>query len=318
VSAPLLLDPFEHEVTLADEPRVLSFSPRGFELDLVALMRHMAFDLVGAIPRPLGKVSEELSGEGGPLRFASSFFQIGPSVLSVTTEIEEVGARHRVLELLGVTEDVRVRLNLTELQPDSLEGVSPLGLAEVDEGRSLGQVRIWGNESGLIADTRRSLGRSMASVGLESRVLDRSVREPRYKPPLAARLALDGLPHDDLKVMDILLELLKRMAVEGISRRAPRQIGAHRDRVRRKGSIVSYAYETHRAGTGVLHTRRREVEAGAERPGLVRTFLVGGLRGGARLRIRDVGGRASADFAGTAASVEAIRQVLVLSMRGHD
>lgn len=320
MTAPLLLDPFEHEMTLADDPRTLSFAPRAFEVPPLELLRHLAFDLVGQIPRPLGDVSESLaaiSGGEGAFKFESSCFQVGASVLAIQTSIEELGARHRVLEFLGVGEDLRVRINYAELNRD-LGKLPAAARAELDEGRSLGQVRIWGNEASLIANTRRTLGRAFNTLGLESRILDRSVPEPTYRPPAAGRFTIENFPHDDLRVMEILLALLRQMPVEGASKRAPRRIGAHRDRVRRKGSIVSYAYETHRAGTGVLHMRRREVEAGVERPGLVRTFVAAGLAGGARLRIRDVGGRAVAEFAGSSESVEAIRNGLTSVMGAAD
>jgi hypothetical protein len=64
--------------------------------------------------------------------------------------------------------------------------------------------------------------------------------------------------------------------------------------------------------------RRREVEAGPERPGLVRTFNVVGLRGAGRLRIRDVGGRALAEVAGARETVDATIGFLAerLGMRG--
>ncbi|MGE0707533.1 MAG: hypothetical protein AB7N76_10690 [Planctomycetota bacterium] len=316
MTAPLLLDPFEHEVFLADEPRVLSFAPRAVEIPLDELLRHLAFDLVGAIPRPLGQVSEPLD-EAGTRRHQSAFFQLGASVLAITTEISEPGARHRVLELLGIGEDVRVRLNLSEVLGEGQAGLSPAALAEVDEGRSLGQVRLWGNEPSLLGEHRRALSRGLLAAGLESRVLDRSVEEPVYRPPAADRLHLDTLHTDDLRVMEVLLALLRQMPVPGSEKRTPRQIAAHQDRVRRKGSIVGYSYETHRAGSGVLHIRRREVEAGAERPGLVRTFVVAGLAGGARLRIRDVGGRAVAEVAGSEAAVDAIGKALAFAMGGH-
>lgn len=314
MTAPLVLDPFEQEVTLADEPRVLSFGARAFSVPMVELMRHLSFDLVGAIPRPLGQLREPLAPG---LEFETAFFQVGESVLAINTEIELVDGRHRVLELLGLSEDLRLRLNLWEprgaLRPD----LPALASAELDEGRSLGQVRVWGNEPSLVAETRRTLGRQLHTLGLDTRTLERSVCEPVYVPPAGDRLTLEALPHDDLKVTEILLALLRQMPVETANKRAPRQISTHKDRIRRKGAIVSYAYETHRAGTGVLHSRRREVEAGAERPGLVRTFVLAGLRGGSRLRIRDVGGRVSAEFAGTGEAVQAIRKSLVFAMGGH-
>lgn len=319
MSAPQLLDPFEREITLAEEPRVLSFSSRGFKIPLEELLRHLAFDLVSAIPRSLGHVQEEIPADDEVFTFRSEFFQVGPSVLAVGTEIEQPRASHRVLELLGVKEDIRVRLNLTRF-PEAVLTAKDLPVAmreSVEEGRSLGQVRIWGNEPGLVAEVRRTLARQMHHAGIESRVLDRSVEEPLYHPPAGYRLHLDGLPSSDLQVADMLLELLSRMPVEGAQRRAPRQISTHKSRVRRKGAIVSYRYETHRSGTGVLHMRRREVEAGVERPGLVRTFIVAGIRGAARLRIRDVGGRTNAEFAGTEEAVDVLGAYLTQAMGGR-
>ena len=115
----------------------------------------------------------------------------------------------------------------------------------------------------------------------------------------------------------VLLALLAKLPVEKAQIRAPRRVSAHADRIRRKNSIVSFRYETHRAATGVLHLRRREVEAGLERPGLVRTFNLAGLRGAARLRIRDVGGRTMAEFAGVPETVQAISEFLERNMGGR-
>lgn len=311
-----LADPFEHEVFLSEEPRVLSFSPRAFSIPLEELLRHLAFDLVGGIPKPLGQVEEDLSSDG-PLRFRSSFAQVGPSVLAIATEIEEREAQHRVLELLGVKEDVRLRLNMTQLSPPA-EGEVPHAFADaIAAGRPLGQVRIWGNEPTLVGEIRRTLARQILHAGIETKALDRHVIEPVYRPPAAGHMVLESMPSDDLLVVQLLLDLLARNPVEGSQRRAPRQISTHNTRVRRKNSIVSYAYETHRAGTGVLHMRRREVEAGHERPGLVRTFVLAGLQGAARLRIRDVGGRVHAEFAGAERAVEELGAFLERSLGGR-
>ncbi len=317
IASPILIDPFEQEVTLAEEPRVLCFAPRCFELSREELLRHLAFDLVGGIPRPLGSVREQLEQDGAPVRFASDFYQVGPSVLAVTTEIEEREATHRVIELLGVAEDIRVRLNLTRLPPPHNGELSPAARDVVAGGWALGQVRIWGSESSRVTDIRRTLGKQMVGAGIESRILDRTVDEPVYRPPAGDRLLLDALPDDDVRVGDLLLSLLRQLPAEGALRRAPRQIALHTDRIRRKAAIVSFRYETHRAGTGVLHVRRREVEAGVERPGLVRTFNLAGLRGGARVRLRDVGGRASVEFAGAAPTVAALRAWFCLELGGR-
>ncbi len=319
IVSPPLLDPFEHELTLADLPRVLSFSHKAFEIPLPDLVKTWAYDLVGAIPRPLGSVREEIPLESSLLTFESSSFQVGASVLAMCTEIRQAGVTHRVLELLGIKEDIRVRFNMTHHDLALLDsfGLSPGAEDVVRNGRNLGQVRIWGSESSPRGDVRTTLARTMLNLGLDCRVLDRSVEEPIYRPPTAYRLALDQLPHKDLKVADLLLALLESLPVDKCQRRAPKRIACHNDRIRRKGSIVSFRYETHRAATGVLHMRRREVEAGLERPGLVRTFNVAGLRGAARLRIRDVGGRASAEFAGTVDTVEHIQDALIRSMGGR-
>ncbi|MBL4850545.1 MAG: hypothetical protein JKY65_33930 [Planctomycetes bacterium] len=274
---------------------------------------------MGAIPKPLGKLKESLSlgSNEGPASFASAFYQVGPSVLAITTEIEEAKGSHRVLELLGLAEDLRLRINMTLPGGEALAKLGAEEKAALEAGRSLGQVRVWGNETGLVSTTRRALARQMRGTGLETQVLSRSAEEPIYEAPVTERLSLDVFSDNDLRVTAHLLELLKGMAAEGALTRAARQMAASRNRVRRKGSIVSYAYETHRAGTGVLHIRRREVEAGAERPGLVRTFVIAGLRGGARLRIRDLGGRAHAEYAGTRESVAAIRAALLATLGGR-
>lgn len=304
------VDPFEVEHPLLPGAQALSFAPRALELPLEELVRLMAFDLVGAIPRPAGAVDERLGEPGRGLLYAASFFQIGQSVLGVATEIDEGTRRHRVVELLGAGGDSRVRMNLTLLrQPDP--ALSRQGQDAVAAGRPLGQVRIWtGNEPTAAADKRQRLARSLASAGLDVQTLPAGEAEPMYRPPAADRLAVE-LPSQDIKVAGDLLGLLLHQPVEGQAPRPPRRIGVHAERVRRPdGTIVSWHFETHRGATGVVHARRREVEAGFERPGLVRTFNVAGLRGAGRLRIREVGGKAVAEFAGTRESVAAIRQGL--------
>ncbi|RMG15712.1 MAG: hypothetical protein D6731_07755 [Planctomycetota bacterium] len=315
---PPLLDPFEQELTLAEVPRVLSFAPRAVEIDLEDLVRSWSFDLVGAIPRPLGTVRESFTApERGPIDYLCAAYQVGSSTLALATEITEPAARHRVLELLGVREDVRLRINLALLSPDAEDGLTRAARAEVEAGRPLGQVRVWGNDSPARGEARLHADRVLRNLGFDARLLDRTVREPTYVPPAGGRRVLTALPSDDLRAVDALLALLGLLPVEGVDRRAPRRVAAHTDRLRRKGSIVSYRYETHRAATGVLHLRRREVEAGVERPGLVRTFNLAGLRGGARLRIRDVGGRCSAEFAGTPDSVRVIAAALERQLGGR-
>ena len=210
---------------------------------------------------------------------------------------------------------------MTQYDPatlDSKNSFSETARQNILEGRALGQVRVWGRAADSErAEVRATVARQMQSAGMAMRVLDRSVAEPQYAPPASDRMTLDGMPHDDLKVAHTLLELLDRLPVEGAQVRNPRRISVERKRSRRKGSIVTFNYETHRSATGVLHIRRREVEAGVERPGLVRTFNVAGLRGAGRLRIRDVGRRVIAHFAGTPETVDTIRTVLAGKMGGR-
>jgi hypothetical protein len=242
-------------------------------------------------------------------------------MLALCTLINQETARHRVLELLGVKEDLRVRLNMTHYSPKVLEKrnrFSAMARQAIEQDRALGQVRVWGRSaSSERAEVRATVARQMRSAGMDMRILDRTVAEPLYSPPAAARLTLDAFPHDDLKVAHYLLELLDQLPVEGAQVRNPRRISVERNRSRRKGSIVTFRYETHRSSTGVLHIRRREVEAGVERPGLVRTFNVAGLRGAGRLRIRDVGRRVIAHFAGTPETVAAIAKILRGTMGGR-
>lgn len=306
--APTHLDPFENELTLAPEPRVLSFASRGLELPLDDLMRHLAFDVVGAIPRALGELQESISEP--PFTYRLRTYHLGQAVLGLATEISEPEAQHRVLELLGVGEDVRIRVNMTRLQAAPGEQHASVQQA-VAAGRALGQVRIWAGESTVAGELRRALSRQLQSAGIDTQVLVRDVPEPEYRPPAAARLSFEVLPVSDARVAAELVAILNQFPVPGQPVRPARQLGAHQSRARKASSIVSHTFEVHRAGTGVLHMRRREVEAGVERPGLVRTFNLAGLAGAARVRIRDVGGRASAELAGTRAAVDALREALV-------
>ena len=312
--ASLIVDPFENELTLAQEPRVLSFGPKGLELPLDELVRHLAFDVVGAIPRTLGEVVEAIGDPGAPpFSYRLRFYHLGQAVLALATEIEEPDAQHRVLELLGVAEDVRIRVNMTRWKrvlPEQHPSVQQV----TQQGRSLGQVRIWAGEGPAAGDLRRMLSRQLQSAGIDSNTLVRDVPEPIFRPPCAGRVALDALPFDDGRVAAELVMLLGQLTVPGAPARPARQVGAHQSRVRKPTSIVTHAFETHRSGSGVLHMRRREVEAGVERPGLVRTFNLAGLRGAARLRIRDVGGKATAEFAGTRAAVDEIHRLLMERM----
>ena len=316
MTATPVLDPFETESTLATEPRVLAFSPRAFEMPMQELLRHIAFDLVGAIPRPLGEVREQAAEKGkGPLSYKLNFFHLGQAVLALTTEIEEAHAEWRVLELLGMGADLRLRLNMTRLrEPDGLNGEEA---DAVRAGQPLGQVRIWSNDNSRSASVRHTLARQLRGAGVETHALGRGAAEPTYRPPAARRMTLESLPEKDLDVCDELLALMNVLPVEGALRRSPRRMGEHHERLRKGNGIVSHHDEIHRAATGVLHMRRREVEAGIERPGLVRTFNVAGLAGAARLRIRDVGARAVAEYAGSPGAVKAIEKALQTSMGGR-
>lgn len=311
MSTPLLLDPFEIEHTLASAPRVLAFSPRGFEIPLEELLRHLAFDIVGGIPRPLGDLLEEELKPGFRYRLRS--FHLGQGILALATEISDHSGDHRALELLGIGRDARVRLNL--VRPHDVSELPSAVQSRVASGWSLGQVRVWANDSK--ADIRRVLSRQLKHAGVETEVLPRDVQEPIYLPPAAGRIVLDRLPSDDFRVVELLLQLIRDLHPEGGPPRPARRVGLGQQRVRDKEAIVSYRCEIHRVLSGVVHARRREVEAGVERPGLVRTFNVAGIGGAGRLRIRDVGGRASAEYAGVPASVKVIEGHLVETMGGR-
>jgi len=316
VTATPVLDPFETESTLATDPRVLAFSPRAFEMPMQDLLRHVAFDLVGAIPRALGEVREQFAErKQGPRSYKLGFSHLGQAVLALTTEIEEPHAQWRVLELLGMGADLRLRLNMTRLHDAS--GLQGEEADAVRAGQPLGQVRIWSNDNSRSASVRHTLARQLRAAGIETHALGRGAVEPTYQPAAAGRLTLEALPEQDLEVCDELLALMAVLPVEGALRRSPRRMGEHHERLRKGNSIVSHHYEIHRAATGVLHMRRREVEAGIERPGLVRTFNVAGLAGAGRLRIRDVGTRAVAEFAGSRATGKAITKGLGSRMGGR-
>ncbi|MCA8920396.1 MAG: hypothetical protein KDD82_01230 [Planctomycetes bacterium] len=311
MSTPLLLDPFEIEQTLASAPRVLAFSPQGFEIPLDVLLRHLAFDIVGGIPRPLGEIVEDDLLPGFRYRLRS--FHLGQGILALATEISDHAGEHRALELLGIGKDARVRLNLT--RPRDVSALPPMVQSRVAAGWSLGQVRVWANDAK--SEIRRVLSRQLVHAGVENEVLPRHVEEPVYCPPAAGRLFLDHLPDDDFRVVELLLQLVRDMHPAGGPPRPARRVGLGDQRVRHKEAIVSYRCEIHRVQSGVVHARRREVEAGVERPGLVRTFNVAGIGGAGRLRIRDVGGRASAEFAGTPTSIEHVAAHLTQHMGGR-
>lgn len=314
VVAPTLHDPFEVEHTLWPEPRALSFAARIMDLPIDELVRGVAFDLVGAVPKLLGVATEPHPGGG---TYAVAYFQLGEPSLAIVTELELPDGVHRVLEVLGIGGESRVRLSAA--RPRALPAdASRTARQALAAGRALGQARLWAPEAGpMIHDLRRGLLRQLVNAGLEPQVLGRNAREPLYRPAAAERLALDALPLDDVRVIDELMGLLAQHPVEGVALRPPRQLGHQLERARRDGAIVAIRCETHRHATGVLHVRRREVEAGVERPGLVRAFNVAGLRGCARLRIRDVGGRALAEWAGSREAVDALRPALARAFGGR-
>jgi hypothetical protein len=306
-----LVDPFEPEQTLAPEPRLLSFSARALDAPTDELVRSLAFDLCGAIPRPLGETDERPQEDE---RARLAFYQVGQHALAIVSDLDRPAARFRVFELLGTGGDTRVRVNLVLVRDPSAFELSRSALEAVAAGRPLGQVRLWGDPT-QTAEMRRTIGRQIGD--LDPLSLDALAREPLYAPPDSTRLVLDPLPVSDVKVAGELLALLAAMPVEGQHVRPPRRIGVHQERVRREAVIVSWHFEVHRGGTGVVHARRREVESGVERPGLVRTFVVAGLRGAARVRLRDVGGKCAAEIAGSRASVAAIRDALSRSFGGR-
>lgn len=301
-----ILDPFEQEQTLAAEPRLLSFAPRALTLPTEELVRSLAFDLCGAIPRPVGETDERLKDDE---RARLSFFLVGQHALAIVSDLERPAARFRVIELLGTGGDTRVRVNVVQVRDPRAFELSRPALDAVDAGRPLGQVRLWGDPAHT-AEMRRTIARQLAGAGLDALSLDALAREPLFVPEDAARVVLDPLPPSDVKVAGELLGLLASFPVEGQQVRPPRRIGAHEERVRREGAIVSWRFEVHRGGTGVVHARRREVEAGVERPGLVRTFVVAGLRGASRVRLRDVGGKCAAEVAGSREQVANLRDAL--------
>ncbi len=305
-------DPFEVEHLLLPDTKVLTFAPRALELPLEELVRLMAFDVVGQIPRANGGVEERVGENGAGFLFQSLFFQIGPSTLGIATEIDEGVARHRVLELLGLGGDVRARVCFSLLRDAaSRDGLPRSARDALAQGRSLGQVRLYHGEPTGTTELRRALTRGLVSAGVDPQALPGAeLKEPEFHPPAHRRLALE-LPPADIKVAGDLLGILALLPVDGQMPRPPRRIGHHQERVRREdGTIVSWRFETHRGATGIVFLRRRDVEAGLERPGLVRTFVVAGLKGATRLRVREVSGRAVAEVAGARAAVDTVAEAL--------
>jgi hypothetical protein len=297
MTSPPIDDPFEREHLLARDAGVLVFAPRAFEVSPDDLIRWVGLDLAAGVPHEIGTLAERFPAGrgGGVIDYSVRFYELGVGALAVATEIGEQERIHRVLEVLGVRGDVRARVNVTR----------PRGLSE-----PLGNVRVWGGEAGQPERAVASIHRHLRLLGLEPQPHGKSAPEPRFEPPAADRVAVE-LPAADASVLHPLVELLQSMPVEGVKPRPPRRISVLEDRVKRvDGGQIAYRYELHRVGTGVLHVRRREVESGSERPGLVRTWNVIGLRGGARLRLREVAGRAVAEIGGSRDGVSAVARFL--------
>jgi hypothetical protein len=320
VSAPPLLDPFEREHLLYEGAPLLRFSPKAFEVPLPEMLRWVGLDLAAGIPRDIASGEERLArSDGGEDVYTARLFQLGPA-LAITTEIVSADREYRVVELLGVKGDLRVRINLTRPRVTAIAGgAAPAHLTDGPREPGIGQVRVWGGEPGLATGARASIARDLKLMGIEVEPSREPVREPLWSPPMSSRVPLEAFPSDDAAVVTHLVDLARAHPSDGSKARAARRLIALEDRVKRgDGSAVLYRYELHRAGTGVVHMRRREVEAGPERPGLVRTFNVVGIRGAGRLRIRDVGGRALAEVAGARETVDTTIGFLAerLGMRG--
>ncbi len=295
-------DPSERELLLVRDASVLAFGPRAFEASAEELIKWIGLDLAAGVPFEVGALDEIYGTRKGEIRYAARFYQLG-SALAIVTDVEEPQAAHRVLEILGVKGDVRVRFNITRSRSRKLAtvGASP---GQREEAEPLGNVRVWGGEPGEAERAVASIHRHLRLLGIEPQAKEGP--EPRFEPPVADRWACE-LPGTDAPVTAALVELLLARGIENARVRPPRRMSLLEDRVKRAdGNSIAYRFEAHRAGSGVLHLRRREVEAGPGRPGLVRTWNVVGLRGGARLRVRDVGGRAVAEVGGSRDGVAAI------------
>jgi hypothetical protein len=347
VTSPPIEDPSEKELLLLNDAGVLAFGPHAFELETEELVRWIGVDLAARIPVEVGAVSERYPAGGGSAEvvYAARIFQLG-TTLAIATCIEEPLGSHRVVEVLGMKGDVRARVNMTRARsqlahmtarPDrNGAGTKKLtadssGASEGDRlvgGReqeveskggevpeALGNVRVWGGEPGEAERAAASIHRHLHLMGLEPQPKDGA--EPRFEPPAADRWACE-LPPLDATVTSALIELLQMAPVEGARTRLPRRLALLEDRVKRvDGGLIAYRFETHRAGTGVVHLRRREVEAGPGRPGLVRTWNLAGLRGGARVRVREVAGRAVAEAGGSREGVAAIARFLETRLSGR-
>jgi hypothetical protein len=303
VTAAPLEDPSERELVLHREAPALAFGPKALAVSPDELMRFVGLDLAAGVPIEIGTTGERFSLKRGEATTQARFFLLG-SALGIATDVDEPQAAHRVLEVLGIKGDVRVRINMTRARTRKLAPVGgPIEVAP-EAGEALGNVRVWGGEPGEAERALASIHRHLKLAGLEPSPAHEA--EPRFVPPAADRWLCD-LPLADIAVTTALIELLQAHTVEGARIRPPRRLALLEDRVKRAdGGLLAYRYEVHRAGTGLVHLRRREVEAGPGRPGLVRTWNVTGLRGGVRLRLRDVAGRAVAEAGGSREGVVAL------------
>lgn len=306
MTAASIEDPSERELLLVRDASVLAFGPRAFEASAEELIKWIGLDLAAGVPIEMGAIDESYTTRKGDVRYAARYYQLG-TALAVVTDVEEAQASHRVLEVLGVKGDVRVRFNITRSRSRKLATVGGAPGAR-EEAEPLGNVRVWGGEPGEAERAVASIHRHLRLLGLDPQA--KGGTEPRFEPPAADRYACD-LPSTDGPVTASLIELLLARAIEGARVRPPRRLSLLEDRAKRAdGNSIAYRFEAHRAGSGILHVRRREVEAGPGRPGLVRTWNVVGLRGGARLRLRDVAGRAVAEVGGSREGVAALTEFL--------
>ncbi len=307
MTAPFLEDPSERELRLVRDATVLAFAPRALEVSAEELIRWVGVDLAAGVPVEVGATSERYDARKGvTTAYAVRFFQLG-TALAIVTDVSEPRGSHRVLEVLGVRGDVRVRFNMARVRSRKLAAVG--GAASLpEEADPLGNVRVWGGEPGEAERASASILRHLRLVGLEPQPADGE--EPRFEPPAADRWSCE-LPAADGRVTEALVAILAARPVEGARVRPARRLTLLEDRVKRTGGdLIAYRFETHRAGTGFVHLRRREVEAGAGRPGLVRTWNVVGLGGGVRLRLREVAGRAVAEAGGSRESVAVVERFL--------
>jgi hypothetical protein len=305
-------DPFEREHLLVRDAPVLSFGPRAFELGAEELVRWIGLDLAAGVPKELGSVRERFPRGDDEIAFAVAFFQIS-TALAVFTEIEEPRGEHRVVEVLGVRGDLRARFNLARPRTRTLAASPRLPEADATQTlaapETLGNVRVFGSDTGEASRAVASIHRHMLLLGFEPRPESRP-GEHLFEPPAADRFVCE-LPAEDSVVAARLVEVVAALPVESARARPARRLAAFEERLKRPGgSLVLTRYELHRAGTGVLHARRREVESGPERPGLVRTWNLAGVRGGTRVRIREVGGRTVAELGGSVEGVAAAKKLL--------